>query len=216
MCYPAWRRQKALLIWKKTHGLIQHEKYYSEITSFDNGYLLSAKARKGSECFEDVYGEIEFVSFVNLMLSVNLKHDAVFYDLGSGKGGAVILCAMIFDVKKSCGIEQFELLHRAAVKQQVYLSDTPDYMLKASKITFKCGDFLVENMDDATVIFINSTAFFGEYWINICRMLEKLPLCKTIITTSKPMNSDIFSVIEKKEVLMSWGMVIAYIHTRAI
>ena len=95
MCYPAWRRQKALLIWKKTHGLIQHEKYYSEITSFDNGYLLSAKARKGSECFEDFYGEIEFVSFVNLMLSVNLKHDAVFYDLGSGKGGAVILCAMI-------------------------------------------------------------------------------------------------------------------------
>ena len=69
-------------------------------------------------------------------------------------------------------------------------------------------------MDDATLIFINSTAYFGETWEKINRILEKMPHLQTVITLSKCLNCLNFTMIQSTEVTMGWGTVQAYIHQR--
>ncbi len=214
MCFPAWYRQWQWLRWKKNLNVVIHEQPFLNITRPYNGFLISQQARKGRERFEDVYGEIDWLSFVDLMSVVTLKPESVFYDLGSGTGKNVLLCAMVFDIKKSCGVEQFEMLHHAAVAQQQELSGLLAYQQKAAGIYFICGDFLNEHFNDATVVFINSTAYFGDTWVNISKKLETVLTCEVIITTSKKLVSTVYRVTQEKKVQMSWGVVLAYIHER--
>ena len=87
-------------------------------------------------------------------------------------------------------------------------------MKQSQKIEFVLGDFLEVNLEDATMIFINSTALFNPTWEKICSRMEQLEKLTTVITTSKALSSKHFSVIGQTQVAMSWGVVLAYLHVR--
>ena len=212
--YAYWRRRTTIKRWYKSLSINKHLVYFQHLFSDIDGFLLSRQSRALNNAIEYTYGEIDFISFTALLSMAKPDCNTVFYDLGSGTGKAVLACAMVFNVKKSCGIELFNLLHQTALKQQHRLQKLPDYVDKTNVLYFINADFLHVDLSDATLIFINATAFFGETWVAVNQHLKQMPTGTIIITTSKRLFADAFSVIKVTSVQMSWGIVYAYIQQR--
>lgn len=209
------RKQTNVKRWQKLLNLQKHEKiFYQLYEAGDNGFLLSQRARRKKNAIEYAYGEIEFISFIALLSLVKPDENTVFYDLGSGIGKAVIACSMVFPVHKSVGIEIFPELYLNACKIAEQLTSIKNYCGNTHKIQFIQGDFLESDLTEATLIFINATAFFGPLWEKLSEKINNLPHLQTVITTSKILESSHFHVTTRTKVEMSWGVVFAYIHTR--
>jgi hypothetical protein len=200
--------------WQKSLNLAEHAHIFQQLYQNSNGFILSQHARRNHDAMEYVYGEIEFFSFIALLSLIHLDKNTVFYDLGSGTGKAVLACAMVFPVHKSVGVELFPELYLESCKQVEQLASLNPYAEQAKKIKFILGDFLEANLNEATVIFINATAFFGPTWENLCSKIDNLPHVNTIVTTSKCLSCTHFKLLKQTKVEMSWGVVSAFIHTR--
>lgn len=208
-----WQRFR-IWRWQKHIGLDNHLTILDTVSADINGFQLSRIARADCDALEYVYGEITPQAFVAILTLVKPDSSTVFYDLGSGSGKAVLICAMVFDVKKSCGIELFPNLDQAAKQQQQYLRTFVNYQQAADKITFICGNYLHTSFDDATLIFISATALFGETWKQLNHKLDTLPIDTSVITTTKRLLSKRFKLIQETRAEMSWGVVNVYIHTK--
>ena len=212
--FQSIRKQIRIKRWQKALALQEHSLVFHQLYKEVNGFILSRQARQKQDAFEYVYGEIEFLPFVALLSLANPNPNTVFYDLGCGTGKAVLSCALVYPVKKSIGVELLPDLFLSATNQAKRLAEINHYAEHAKKIEFILGDFLEVNLNDATLIFINSTALFGPTWEKLCSRLSTLPHLDTVITTSKALLSSDFSLIKSTKVQMSWGVVFAYIHTR--
>lgn len=201
--------------WKNQLNLDKHALVFERIYSSVDGFKLSRHARQKQDALEYVYGEIDFISFIALLSLAKPSPQTIFYDLGSGVGKAVIASAMVFNLKKCCGIELFYEMHSAAVSQKQKLAALSSYAEKSNAMYFIHGDILTTDFHDATLIFINATAFFGDHWRHINDQLTKTIHCQTVITTSKKLISNAFIVVNATKVRMSWGIVNAYVHHRA-
>ncbi len=213
--YPRWQLQTDIQRWYNALNLKTHEAHYEELYKDIDGFSLSVQARVLHDALEYTYGEIDFVSFIALLSLTNPDANTIFYDLGSGTGKAVLACAMVFNVQKSCGIELFGPLNRVALKQQQRLQKLSAYLAQSNALHFIHANFLNYDFSEATLIFINATGFFGDAWLSVQQSLRQLKPGTMIITTSKPLNSDGFLLIKKTKVQMSWGRVFAFIHHRS-
>lgn len=211
---PIWRRQIKLQRWRKSLGLNKHYRVYQQLYANVDGFALSQAERAKQDALEYVYGEIDFESFIALLSLCKPESSTIFYDLGSGTGKAVLACIMVFNVQKSCGIELFASLHHCAQQQQQRLKCIPEYEAKAERIEFIQSNLLDANFTDANLIFVNATAFFGETWLAISKLVEKIQPGTLVITTSKALRSDLFTLCTLTQVKMSWGPVTAYIQER--
>lgn len=208
------RHNRRIKRWRKSFGLDKHIFIFNQLYAHVNGFQLSLHARQQNNAPEYVYGEIDFESFIALLSLCEPNVDSVFYDLGSGTGKAVLACAMVFDVRKSCGIELFDSLHQCAKTRQQQLMSLPEYAEKSRKIDFKPGDFRQVPFADANILFINASAFFGEFWIETSHLLEQLRPGSLVITTSKALVSRRYKTRHITAVKMSWGIVKVYIQER--
>ena len=197
--------------WCESLNLHQHAKIFEELFAPVDGFALSRQARQEKDAFDYTYGEIELLSFIALIALTHPNENTQFYDLGSGVGKAVIACAMVFDIKKSCGIELFANLADAALVQKITLERTPGYERSAQCIQFIQEDILKADLSEATLIFINSTAFIGDFWEELSQKLAEVAIGATIITISKQLTSTAFVVKRTTQVNMSWGIATAYI-----
>lgn len=212
---PRLRQQIKLNRWKNQHNLTRHFPVYQQLYQPINGFALSRQARRMNDALEYLYGEIEFLPFIALLSLTKPNRQTVFYDLGSGTGKAVIACAMVFPVKKSCGIELFQPLHQAAQSRKNSLSECSGYSEAANTVSFIQDNFLNCAWQEATLIFINATAFIGETWSALNQKLQSLAIGTIVITTTKPLCAgDAFELIQTTRVEMSWGWVNAYIQKR--
>ena len=200
--------------WRKQWNIAKHQTVFEKIYSNVDGFSLSIAARAERNAMEFVYGEITFEPFAALLGLCKPNEETVFYDLGSGTGKAVIACAMLCKVKKSVGIEYFSALHDCAQNQQHVLSLVPEYYEKSQTIQFIHDDFLNASFADATLVFINATAYFGDYWSDISRHLEQIPPKALVLSSSKALNSKLFIVLETTWITMSWGAVQMFIQER--
>lgn len=216
LSFPNWKRNIALKRWRASLNLNLHEQTYHQLFNHVNGFHLSRQARMHNDALEYVYGEINFTSFIALLSYTKPTPNTIFYDLGSGVGTAVIACAMVFNIKKSCGIELFTELHETALLLQQKLLITPMYHDVAHKMVFIQGNFLNNTFHEATLIFINATSFFGDTWIALNQQLENMPLETQVITTSKPLTAPSYYQLNQTKVRMSWGVVNAYIYKKII
>lgn len=208
------RKHKQVIQWEKSLHLPKHARTFEQLYENVHGHLLSRQARQDKDAIDFVYGEIEFRSFIALMSLAQPDSNTVFYDLGSGTGKAVLACNMVYPVSKCVGVELFPLLHATACAQAQKLAQIPEYAQRAQHIEFIQGDFLEIDLSDATLIFINSTTLIGETWNLLCLRLKNLPKLKTVITTSKPLINNGFSLIASTKIEVSWGIIFAYIQTK--
>lgn len=208
------RTPKRIKQWRRAFKLEVHLRHFQELYKRVDGFALSRQARAQNDAIEYIYGEIDFESFIALLSRFKLKAHSVFYDLGSGSGKAVIACAMVFNVRKSCGIELFQNLHHAAKRVQQGLSEFPEYYKVSKTLFFQHADFLEVSLQDATVVFINSSAFIGGYWVKISQYLERLPKGVIVFSTSKPILSKAYTLLYVTALKMSWGVVQVYVQQR--
>ena len=208
------RRRKKIKLWKNALNLNVHAFNHHQLFANNDGFKCSQEAKALHPAWDYTYGEIDFFGFIALLSLVKPDKNTIFYDLGSGVGTAVLAAAMVFPLKKSIGIELFPALYDKALQQKNKLCDNELYHNKKNIIVFKQGNFLTTSFDDATLIFINSTAFFGETWIKLNNLFHQAPQLQTIITTSKTLISPYFEPIHETYVAMSWGIVRATIHQR--
>ena len=200
--------------WFRALNLKAHQRHFDGLFKTINGFALSQIARQKGDAIEYTYGEIEFIPFIALLSLVNPDKDTVFYDLGSGTGKAVLACAMVFTVKKSCGIELFEELHHSACDQKKYLERIPEYQEKARTIHFIQSNFLQTDISDATLIFINASALFGETLNALTQRLKQLKPGTFILMTSKKLSCDVFEIKKETLIQMSWGVVRVFVFVR--
>lgn len=212
--YSRFRKRQVIYAWKNALSLDKHSITYQTLYHDVDGFALSRLAREHQDAMEYVYGEINFESFIALLSLCKPNASTIFYDLGSGIGKAVVACALVFDVKKSCGIEIFANLHECAVSRQKQLSALSDYHDKAERIEFISGNFLEQTINDASLVFINATAFFGDLWYHLSAHLEQLQPGSVVISTSKALVSSKFLVTKITVVQMSWGPVQTFIQER--
>lgn len=208
-----FKKQYKIKNWLKALDLKKHQAAFTKIYDSIDGFYLSKIARKDHDAFEYTYGEIDFLSFIALISLTHPDKNTRLYDLGCGVGKAIISCAMVYDMDLYCGIELFKDLHEVAVKQQKHLLRLPEYEINAKKISFICDDFLNVNLEDATLIFINSTAFVGLTWQLLNEKLAATSAA-TIITVSKKLTTEMFTVVFSTRVNMSWGVATVFIHKR--
>ena len=216
LAQPYWARAYTLRRWRREFNLKQHTPVFQALFKTVDGFSLSRLARTHHDAMEYTYGEIEFTSFIALIAMTHPSSTSRFYDLGSGTGKAVLACAMVFDMQYYCGIELFNELHVQALKQQHALQQLPGYKQKAEKIHFRNINFLNTDLHQATLIFINATALFSPTWEQLNqKLVNEAPNNAVIITTSKPLLSNLFIVTQTTKVSMSWGIVVAYLHLKS-
>ncbi|WP_028388945.1 hypothetical protein [Legionella fairfieldensis] len=209
-----WQQHAAIRTWRKAFAINKHLLVYQQLYADVDGFALSKAARTNQDALEYVYGEIDFESFVALLGLCKPDISTVFYDLGSGTGKAVLACAMVFNVQKCCGVELFASLHQSALKQQQRLSHIPAYRDKAARIEFKQANFFDTQFTDASLIFVNATAFLGETWLALSKHIEQVKPGAVVISTTKSLRSNLFTLLTRTQVAMSWGIVEAFIQKR--
>lgn len=202
--------------WKKRIHLYEHLKRMHEISDQINGFTLSKQARKREDAIEYVYGETDLTSFAALLSLISFDKDSIFYDLGSGTGKLVLFAAMLFPLKKSCGVEYFQALYQAALVQKSKMAQYKPYQTIMPRISFIHKNYLQVDISDAHIIFINTSTCIGETWLSLNQKLACLPNCHTIITTTKPLTTEAYQLTRTTWLQMSWGEVKAFMHVRVV
>ncbi|CCI49520.1 unnamed protein product [Albugo candida] len=167
----------------------------------------------------EIYGEIDFFAFVDVLQWVIrqgsiMKNEAVFYDLGSGTGKAVIAASLLYNFDKVIGIEALEPLNTFAKKRAVKLRNLTKNNCLASSIEFWYGSFLEKDWTDGTIVFCHATCFSDSDWRSISLVAEKLKQGSYVITASQILQSALFEVVKSEQVKTSWGTAKIYIHRR--
>jgi hypothetical protein len=197
--FSAWRKRRQAI--RLCHRLYQQS----------SGFHLAQLARAQQQLFsyEYIYGEIDFLSFSQLLKRCQIKPNNIFYDLGSGIGKAVVCAALLYDFKKICGIEQLKLLHEQALHIQ-----QSSKILASRNINFYQADLLTFDWQDADILFVNASAFIGDFWEQVLTQLLKLKTGSQIIVVSKLLPANHFTQIYSDFIPMSWGLARAGIYLR--
>ncbi len=92
------------------------EKLFKHLYGDINGYEVSnnARARFDGDSEDLLYGEMSFSTWEKIVKRAAPKEDAIFFDLGSGIGRVVLQSHLLFNFKKSVGVELLPGLHNKA------------------------------------------------------------------------------------------------------
>tara|TARA_R110002110_G_scaffold415856_3_gene658444 strand:- start:22327 stop:23061 length:735 start_codon:yes stop_codon:yes gene_type:complete len=189
--------------------LVILEKLYQNTNSHRTAKL--AKIRRGITEDSFLYGEVDFLTLIALLTYCQPTEHDVFYDLGSGAGKAVFSAALCFPIRKSIGIELMPELVSLAKNILAEYQKTGHAKNNKCEIQFEQADILQRPFSDATIIFINATAFKGQLWKNIEDRLYALPIGARVILTTHQLSSSYFKLIYSGTEVMSWGMNSAFV-----
>ncbi len=182
-----------------------------------HGKIISFIYRKirGVSDKEFIYGEIDFLSFHNILEQTQPKLGEVFYDLGSGTGKAVFSAGLFYSLSKSCGIELLPPLYEKAANQLKKLVNftqalplDSEYSLseKISSIQFINDSFLNYDFYDANIIYVAATCLNHATWENLITKMTALKTGTRIIVATKSIEYEEFDLIYQGTELMSWGL----------
>ena len=188
-----------------------HQQLFEDLYADIDGYQISKDALKKSSYsyWGYVYGEIVYEGFSKLLRRANPTPGEVFYDFGSGVGGAVILASILYDFSALYGIEILEDLHKTA--QKVLTRYTPRLN---QKIEFIKGDYRTYDFSNADLIFINATMMEYEFTNPFYEKLETLKPGTRILTTTHSLDIRYYEVERIGIMPFSWGHEICYLHTK--
>jgi precorrin-6B methylase 2 len=193
-----------------------YDRLYEDV----NGHSISIQGRDahGYDGKSFVYGEVMPDSFYEIISSINPRPGEVFYDFGSGTGKALMLAHLLFDFSECKGIEYVDTLYEASVETlKRYETEVRPSLGDAvgnSKISATLGSFLESNVDDAGIIFMNSTCFQEDLMEALDAKLVTLTPGTRIITLSKSLKSPIYHLERHQKFTFSWGDATVFFHTK--
>lgn len=192
------------------------KKIFDTLYNKVDGRALSLEGREShqykSKSF--VYGEVVPESFYQMISQVNPQPGQVFYDLGSGTGKAVFLAHLLFDFSKTNGIEFVDALYKSSAevlkRYQNEIYPTLGDKKPKSKISLIFGSFLDVDVNDADVIFMNSTCFQDDLVLALDEKLVDLKPGTQIITLSKTLKYPCYETYKHQLYEFSWGQATAF------
>ena len=174
---------------------ISIQKKYEKIDQFFNLLFpneILEKAKKESKEEQEkrnleknnfIYGETTFrtISYILEYLSNILKinSNGYFYDFGSGTGKGIISAVLSKYFTKYIGIEYLNSLYESSIKIQKNFEELfpnyykennnilPNFNNQKPNIEFIHGDFLEENISNASFIFMNSSCFTDDLLLKL-------------------------------------------------
>lgn len=186
-------------------------KWQGDITTLKQLYRLSpthmvawfAKKKYKLTDLQFLYGEVHFLSFLQIVSLVSPKEGEHFVDMGSGAGKAVLTASLCFPFASATGIEILPGLVNLAQKKAQTLQSS---VAINTDISFYLDDFLNYPLEDTQVVFINATAFQPFFWQQIQARLHDLPKGARVIVNTRTIQSDAFQLIHRDYHVMSWGL----------
>ncbi len=182
------------------------EKKFTDLYKDIDGYAISRKAQANLDYFYDanIYGEITFDSFSNILKAAGPRKNEVFYDLGSGTGKAVIMAALLYPFSKSIGVEYLKELYESSAEIGNKLNNP--------SVQFIHQDFNDYDFSDGDVIYLNSYYFYYDmYSPEFMRKMELLKPGTRIIFVKTPVIAPFLQKVHEGEYLFSWAPETVYI-----
>lgn len=143
------------------------------------------------------YGEIPYSVGKEIVRIAGITAQDVVYDLGCGRG-KFLFFVNIFTGAMCIGVDLL-----------------PTYISIAEKITEKLGlkkihffeeDILDVDLRTASVVFIHGTCFCEDLRDGIAQKIDELKSGSRLISITKPFEHPQLKLIEKKTMLISWGL----------
>jgi hypothetical protein len=176
------------------------------------GYEISNNARsKFSGSTEKLlYGELPFDTWKKIVEFANPNQRGVFFDLGSGTGRVVMQSHLLFDFKKSIGVEILDGLHEKAceVKENFDRTIKPQIQthVDGREIKFIKDSFFNVSLQEADLIFMNHPFKEGEDFLRLEeKFLNELKPGTKIVTIIRALKSPAFKYLGKQTFKFSWG-----------
>ena len=184
------------------------ERFIKALYKNNEAYILARQACKQlAKKYNDfVYGEIEFIPFISMLMKVNPTNQDVFYDLGCGSGKAVLSAALCFNLKKACGVELLSELYGLAQTQMKKARQSVTDLKRLSSLELYYDNILNHDFIEASIVYVNATCFSGQLWGDLCDKMIRLNSGSRIIVSGKQIQHENFKVISSSNELMSWGL----------
>lgn len=159
------------------------------------------------------YGEMDAASLCALVSRCAPRLDGSFVDLGSGRGQAVLLCALVFDFKRALGIEIVPSLHRLAAAAALQRGTA-----SGCQVQFVEGDAAARDdwAKEASVVFANSSLFDEALRDALERRAESLRRGAFLIVTTHALRNarGLFALVAEFD-RVSWYRCHVFIYRRA-
>jgi SAM-dependent methyltransferase len=177
---------------------------------------ISQSALPGSH-EELLYGEIPFETWQKIIQRAQPNLDGVFYDLGSGIGRVALQSHLIYNFKKSVGIELLKGLHGKAVEAEnifnKFIRPQIAKNLDGKELKFICGDILQEDFCDADLILLSHPFKDEEQFLILEEKFLKTLKPKTkIVTLIRFLRDERFKSLGFGTFNFSWGKSSAYFY----
>ncbi len=198
--------------------LIRASLLFNSLYKNVNGCKISISARKKLSNKSDfLYGEINLLSWKKIVERANPKKDGVFFDLGSGTGKSVIASHLLFNFRKSIGIELITELHEQALKIKENLKKIIDPKTQTHvsnrELEFIQGDIFEIDLREADFIFLNYHIRKSKKFLDFeQQLLEQLKPRSKIVTTLKPLQNSAFRQCDHQNYKFSWGSAPVYFY----
>ena len=194
------------------------------------GKALSKRQRENEKltAVHLAYSEIRFETFAVVLKKIRSKYNGLlkpggnFYDLGSGLGKPVFAAAMMHEWGRCTGIEVLDMLHDGARELLDIWDRTKDSLMwltegqRQTRIDLVNEDFTAKgfSLADAELVFMNSTCFDEEMLLKIAHKADKMDQDTFLVSHTQRLPSVHWEVLEKLELMQSWGECTVFIHRR--
>ena len=208
-----------------------HEKFQKLEKYFDKFYTsdILEKAKKDAKIESEsrkfikenfIYGEVNFRSISYILLYLKNVYgikEGYFFDLGSGTGRAVIGAALTYPFEKYIGIELLNSLYNTSIEIK-NLFDKEHKEEQKPNIEFINGDFLKQDLSQASVIFINSTTFSDKLLGDLAYKFNEVCKsgCLVVNTTMElsKLDKNKWEFLPYFKRYMSWGIATCNVYKR--
>ncbi len=197
--------------------ILQRVKLLQQLYHKVDGQAISDQAceQRGLTHQQFLYGEIDWLGFYQLLQEAQVNQNDDFFDLGSGTGKAVFAASVLGGVDHSTGVELIPELNEAAhIVWQQFTHQADAIDVDPNMLLFINDDFHNVDLDTATLIFINATAYTHEQWRDIVGLLDKTAAGTRFIITSHTLPTQQYRLLNSGRTVMNWGLVNYHIYVK--
>lgn len=147
-------------------------------------------------------GESSYYAMARIMAHLNLRPDQKILHYGSGLGLSCFFIAIYYGLPVK-GIEIQSCL--------VQLSKWIQKLLRVENLEFIHADFLVQDVDDVSVLFIPSTCFSQDLLKAISKRIVHCKPETYVVSLSTPISSPFLDIVKTLRLPQTWGYAHVYV-----